>query len=243
MFSRLASFHFVQNHADPIGALKSELEKTDASDSLLVLPEAFNLGCHYSEDGPYRFSRDCIIKALQRISKAKNITFVAALLDTPDPAGKAPLSSAYVIDAEEYRLICHKELADQKEGRRYRRCPVDCDIDNPISFKGAAIMAMICMDADSHSRRDALASQLAQKPESTRIICIMGAFTLSGWLYGSMLDETINFTSPRALDTRIIMADAIETGPSSCITNTEWTVVACVPKYKRHCNQIVVSDI
>jgi hypothetical protein len=48
MFSRLVSFHFVQNHADPIDALKTELEKTDASDSLLVLPEAFNLGHHYS---------------------------------------------------------------------------------------------------------------------------------------------------------------------------------------------------
>ena len=104
-------------------------------------------------------------------------------------------------------------------------------------------MAMICMDVNNCPRSYAFTRELEKTAKSNRIICIMGAFSDSGWLYGSAHGETLSFTSPHAHNTRIVMADAIETGPSSFLTDTDWTVVACAPKCERHVNQIIMTEI
>ena len=203
MLQRIGFFHFVQDHSDPITALQAQLDLTDASHSLLVLPEAFNLGRQYRESGPCQYGRDSMIEALQKLSRAADITFVTGLLDTPAPAGDLPYSSAYVIDAGDHRQICHKELPDEKDGIHYRRCPENYEVENPVSFRGASIAAMICMDIKNSSRCTTLIRATEKAPESIRVMCISAAFSYGGWIYNSSCGEVINFaTSPDSMPTK-----------------------------------------
>jgi predicted amidohydrolase len=126
MFRQIGFFHSTRGHAAPVGALKDELAKVYASHSLPVLPEAFNLGRQYRESGPCLYNRDAMIARLQEIAALSHITFVAGLLDAPTSDGLLPYSSAYVIDANGYRCICHKEQADGQEGKHCRRCSTGC---------------------------------------------------------------------------------------------------------------------
>jgi len=244
MLPRIGFFHFVQDHSDPITALQAQLDLTDASHSLLVLPEAFNLGRQYRESGPCQYGRDSMIEALQKLSRAADITFVTGLLDTPAPAGDLPYSSAYVIDAGDHRQICHKELPDEKDGIHYRRCPENYEVENPVSFRGVSIAAMICMDIQNSSRCITLIRATEKAPETIRVMCIPAAFSYSGWIYGSNCGEVINFVmSPHAHNTRLILANGDPGGPCSFITNTDWQTVVCVPKDERHVNRIMVLEI
>jgi hypothetical protein len=244
LLRRIGFFHFVDGHADPIAALQAQLAITDCSHSLLVLPEAFNLGLQYSESGPCAFTRDAIIRNLQGIAAQSDITFVVGLLDTPAPGGLLPYSSAYAIDGTECRAICRKELPDGQAGRHYRTCTVNYDIENPVHFKNACIMAMICMDIQNSPRCTALTRVTEKAQESLRLICIPSAMSFSGWLYGSRCGEYINFTPPpHAHNTRIILANGDKRGPCSFITDTDWKTVACVPRDEKHLNRIMLSPI
>ena len=57
MVTQVGFFHFGNNHTDPLGALHTTLltaaQQADITQSLIVLPEAFNLGKWYRDAGPY----------------------------------------------------------------------------------------------------------------------------------------------------------------------------------------------
>lgn len=123
MFSQAGFFHFVEHHSDPLGTLDAEIRSAgDVADSLVVLPEAFNLGRPYGteQEKPSAYERDSLVAELQERSRQQRIIFVAGLLD-PVPAGERPRSSAYLIDGEGCHPICHKCTSDGK--RHYRPEP------------------------------------------------------------------------------------------------------------------------
>ncbi len=63
MLTGVGFFHLAVDHAHPIDALTAQLKGQDPGESLIVLPEAFNLGRPYSKAGEPAFSRDQIIEA------------------------------------------------------------------------------------------------------------------------------------------------------------------------------------
>src|ERR1039457_982119 len=84
MFTHAGFLHFVEHHDDPIRALTTELRAFGrVTDSLIVLPEAFNRGRPYSDSGACKFDLDSMSSALQDISREVGATFIVGLLDNP----------------------------------------------------------------------------------------------------------------------------------------------------------------
>src|SRR5713101_3194855 len=96
MLNKLGFFHFAQGHDDPFGCLAEALnkksvehDKGDIGGSLIVLPEAFNLGMKYYPHGWPSVSRttgcakvslDRALENLHDIAGAHRIVFVAGLI-------------------------------------------------------------------------------------------------------------------------------------------------------------------
>lgn len=241
MFSRAGFFHFVEHHSDPLGALDAEIRSTgDVADSLVVLPEAFNLGrpCGTEQEKPCAYERDQLVSKLQERSSERRITFIAGMLD-PIADGERPHSSAYLIAGDGCRLICHKKGSDGTG--HYRPETGNCDIDNPMVDKDACIMAIICKDIAEH-RCDELTAKTEESESPQRFVCIPAAMNFFGWLYNSNPNERINFGPPsKKCNTRIILANSLSSGPCSFITDTNWDVVKLVPKEHRHHNWLMLT--
>src|ERR1700674_1666501 len=152
MLKRVGSFDVMQGRDDPFECLEGVLDRAVArcgqreiSGSLIVLPEAFNLGePYYPSDGALNARRDPKIPLDQALAKLHDwavryaIVFVAGLLHKP-------FSSAYWVDPDNPpTLMCHKMGQDSRgtyiggDGR---------DPDNPIARYGACVGALICLDA------------------------------------------------------------------------------------------------
>jgi predicted amidohydrolase len=174
---RVGFFHFVRDFNTPIEALTKEIEKERdklinraISESLIVLPEAFNIGRDY-ETGPPELSACKILDELRKLARLNGIAFVAGILE-----GKC--NSAYWIDATGRQLMCHKMADDLKD--IYDPCTECCDEQNPIDCGNARVGTLICMDAtdekgDIKRRRNALLARL-READSAKIVCVPARF-------------------------------------------------------------------
>lgn len=243
MFSRAGFLHFVELHHDPLGVLDAELEAAgEVKESLIVLPEAFNLGRPYGSEPekPCAFGRDFLIAALQTRSQKHSVTFIAGIIG-PHVGGGLPYSSAYLIDGSDSRLLCHKHTQDYSG--HYEPFPGDCDVNNPTESKGVSIAAMICKDIEEH-RCQSLTALIAASPAEQRFICIPAAMRFSGWLYNSDPSAHINFGPPaHDFGTRIILANSLATGPCSFVTDTRFDVATLVPKARKHHNFLMLAQL
>jgi hypothetical protein len=96
-FNKVGGFHFGSNHVEPISeldaALDSENKRDSICNSLIVLPEAFNVRKNYKAKGDSNYDPG-ILAELQTVSRTFHVTFVAGLIikeyGGPDP----PYSSA-----------------------------------------------------------------------------------------------------------------------------------------------------
>jgi predicted amidohydrolase len=129
-----------------LGELIAAIEKrADIAASLIVLPEAFNLGREYDTNhtpktAPLLDERS-VLAELSRVAAYYDVIFVASLIET-----STRWNSAYFIDAGTPRLMCRKIIDDFSQ--EYRRCIGDCDGENPIrDSEGLCIAALICADA------------------------------------------------------------------------------------------------
>ena len=173
MFKRVGFFHFGHDHDDPIGSLRKALEEAaEVSDSLIVLPEAFNIGKKYRENGRDPDFSPRVLDHLQGIARTRGISFVAGLI-IDDARGVAPpYSSAYYIDRDIERLLCRKGEDDGARVNYTAFGPDGCDINNPIERKDACIAAMVCMDIDMQERYKDLASKTASSSQPIRVFCV-----------------------------------------------------------------------
>jgi hypothetical protein len=244
MFAQAGFFHFVELHDDPIAALDAEIRAAGGvTDSFIVLPEAFNLGRPYGTrpEEPCAFERDWLISKLQERSSEHRITFVTGMLDHAVARGERPSSSAYLIDGDDCRLICHKRTDDGTG--HYAPFTGDCDIQNPMDSKGICIMAIICKDIEEH-RCDLLTATTEASSAKQCFICIPAAMSSSAWLYNGNPGEHINFgLGPSKGKTRIILANSLPTGPCSFFTDTGYDVITLVPKGRRHCNRLMLTQV
>jgi predicted amidohydrolase len=161
MIDKVGFFHFVSKYAYPVEELQTAIEDNRegcVSDALIVLPEAFNIGVEYWRTVPdSRPDGDPIILfKLQELCKRFRLSLVAGLIINI-PGQDPPHSSAYLIDASGFGLLCHKRCNDgtgagpgggNRYTPNYTPCPDGCDAHNATMYRNLAIAALICVDSD-----------------------------------------------------------------------------------------------
>ena len=142
--------------------------------SLIVLPEAFNLQHGYWDD--HRRIDPGIFTSLAQMSTEFEIAFVAGLIE-PSYA-----SSAYLIDAQTQKLLSRK-MENDRSGN-YHPAVVNCDA--VVQHRGLCLGALVCMDAAAFSQvrpneRDRrLLSQFRAAKLTRPVLCIpacMGSYS------------------------------------------------------------------
>jgi predicted amidohydrolase len=239
MFSRIGFFHFAEGYDKPIPALKAEIAKHDVGNSLIVLPEAFNLGRPYNQPGEPRFNRDKMLADLGELSRLNNLAFVVGLLEPRPPNGDKPLSSSYFVDQNKPRLMCHK-AADDTKGH-YTMCSVAPDHENPIVLDDTTIVSVVCMDVDPAARCGKLAQCAKAHNKALNLICIPAAMQAQTFFGGAPIGHQTSFGHPPdAYPARMILANAYPDSISSFITDTNLKISVYIPTNQRHRNQIVL---
>jgi hypothetical protein len=204
MFDKAGYFHFGKNHSEPIGALRSELVKTnggkpssdsgDLKDSLIVLPEAFNIRKRYKEDGNQPSDNNpAIIGDLQRLADEFGIAFVAGLIVDRQDGIHPPYSSGYFVDGSGHALMCHKISQDGFEGKNYTPYPEweHSDPHNPLVLEedqSLVIGALICVDATpgtrnltERTRLERLMSRMDECDVTCRIVAVPACISNNFW--------------------------------------------------------------
>jgi predicted amidohydrolase len=165
---------------NPIDELTKAIEKERPEvlrNSLIVLPEAFNLvGDYHGSSHGIGAARE-ILEGLRMLAVRLQIAFVAGVLE-----GRT--NSAYWIDGDGKELMCRK-IGDDRT-RLYDPCLDNPDGCNPISCANAHVGALICMDAcvdrDENAphvqRRNDLLKRL-NEVKGTRIVCVPARFSES----------------------------------------------------------------
>jgi predicted amidohydrolase len=158
--TKIGFFHFGCGHDGPIPMLEAAINDSISrggmvADSLIVLPEAFNIRKPYFDPKLPDISPN-IFAELARISKARECAFVTGTIVDDTPGVNPPYSSGCLIDGSLSKplLLCRKLGRDNSEASRpsnqwsanYTRWtgPEWC---RPMLHRGIAVAAMICMDA------------------------------------------------------------------------------------------------
>jgi hypothetical protein len=134
---------------------------TDVTGSLIVLPEAFNLGREYDpnykpKEGP-RLDERCVFAFLRSTAERQQIVFVVSVIEVD-----TGLNSAWFVDAEAERLMCRKIMNDQSQ--EYAPCTCDCQRENPIRYsEETCIGALICADAIDNRPTDGEDAEVAYR--------------------------------------------------------------------------------
>lgn len=179
---RIGFFHFGVNHAHPIEELKRSLGEAqkdgEISNSLIVLPEGFNLSVTYGDASAQESLNDPdVLLDLATIAEGFAVVFLAGLIVEESGGPKPPYSSAFLIDScTEPILLCRKRNKDNAP-TRYTPALESYDIENPVRYRNCSIAALICMDAfqqdavdvDRHSQ---LMTELGRKPVDFGVLCI-----------------------------------------------------------------------
>lgn len=149
-------------------SLQEELDRADYSDSLIVLPEAFNV------PGGYLCGRSpdvTINRKLHALSAEKKVVFVAGLIE---PRSELVLgcNSAYLID-DDYCLLLSRKVKTARYGL-YR----SCSFYKPVLYRGLGIAVLICNDSDCDTdRRTTVIESIVALSADAGVLCIPACLT------------------------------------------------------------------
>jgi predicted amidohydrolase len=171
-------FYSPERPEDPLERFISVLERKtddDLKGSLIVLPEAFNIGVGYSRNETEVDTSPTILGQLQNVCTDFDVCLVAGLILTfaNNPTyGKEPYNSAYLVDTSGFGLLCHKQRSDNQGP--YSNCLTGCDGHNAVQYRNVAVASLICMDAYKQweGERDKTLMKRLSLMHSTRLLCI-----------------------------------------------------------------------
>lgn len=169
---KLGIFHFVENYAAPVEELQNALrrasDKEDVSQSLIVLPEGFNLGRCYRDSGPGNYD-STIMGELAMVAAEFQVSFVAGLVICEPGCPEPPYNSAVLIDEQIAVTLCRKSENDRTGN--YTADPTTPDINNPYLYRKTLVSALMCMDANDEVRIKTVAQRM-QNSALSKIVCI-----------------------------------------------------------------------
>jgi hypothetical protein len=240
MLNSVGFFHFGNHHERPLESLDEQMSSSGVKETLVVLPEAFNLGRPYAEGGDPKIPQNDILAGLSVIAKHAKSAFVVGLLEAP-PFGAEPYSSAYFVDVESARLMCHKAEIDRIG--RYAPCLDNPDLDNPVVLPNISVISVICKDVQDSPRLRVLAchAKAAEKPHA--LICVPAAMSDNYWFGGapseshqSLIEQCFG-VGGRA---NLIVANADPRGVGSFITSATGVVQKRVGQAERRGNVVKI---
>jgi hypothetical protein len=184
MLKRVGFFDFEHGRGDPFECLEEALDRAvvrgsegGIGDSLIVLPEAFNLGePYYPSSRALNARREPKVPLYRALANLRDwavkydVVFIAGLLDSP-------FSSVFWVDPyKPPTLMCHK-MGEDFSGT-YSKCDGH-DPNNPITQYGACVGALICLDSiecqeetpAARSRRERLISEI-KSHGIHKILCV-----------------------------------------------------------------------
>jgi predicted amidohydrolase len=185
---RIGVFHYgkrdqaSQGPGSAISQLRAELDKSgDLSNSLLVLPEAFNIDGPYSEraDGSKPTHDPSIRRHLSELSKLFKVAFVAGVMDGKQPIRADALpqryNSALLVDGSTELVLSRKSFDDGIGYVAEAYC-------QSVTYRGLTITCLICADSFQHNRtnnKECLKRLQARRDQSTgvSILCIPSHLT------------------------------------------------------------------
>jgi predicted amidohydrolase len=184
----LSFFHFVETHEQPIDALRKELEaqRKDVAGSLIVLPEAFNIGSYWRARKESDYD-PTILEDLEVIAAEYQCVLVCGLTITEvtgPQSPELPFTSVYLIDGKsEATLLCRKFCNDQT--KNYTPSEGRTDFLETVEVDGMVIGALICMDAclgvpTVMDRQDQIRSGINTRCHLHKVVCIparMGSYS------------------------------------------------------------------
>jgi len=186
VISRVGFFQFVKGYGHPIPELEKAIDKSTepVMDSLIVLPEGFNIGKRYDEPGQSNYQPN-VLRELRRIALEKGVAFVAGLIVKDCVFGRnPPYSSARLIVGRRSEIICFKHNPDGTEVgshieqiRNYRCCRKGlCDRHNPGECDNVTIAALICRDwfteSGNKERHETLRTELSRSKAAYKVVCV-----------------------------------------------------------------------
>ncbi len=248
MVEHIGFFHFVQNYGDPLDELMNEFQiwnnrqrNERIGSSLIVLPEAFNLGRKFSttadrtiKEKP-KFGAEVILQSLHQIAANDALLFVVGLID------EQRRNCAYFVDGKTLpQLMCCK-IGDDSSGE-YDSC-FECPpsrAKNPLEYAETCIGSLICMDAidqgnprggvkeQYHALRERRVEVLSRLTWSKRpIVCVPAAFSIKT-LWGNDMPGKI-----------VVVANALPNSPSLIVDATGRTVRS----FDANANKICLIEI
>jgi predicted amidohydrolase len=164
MLQKIGCFHFGNpDKSRPLLSLENSIKarlaaqgEDDLRDSLIVLPEAFNLRGEYESRDRYEVDPATAIKhRLGQLGKLFGIVFVVGLIDNDEALGPTPpLSSVYLSTSTCCCRLCHKagkdDMAQDADGGALYQPSLE-PADAPFLHEQTTwIAGLLCMDAVTH---------------------------------------------------------------------------------------------
>ena len=148
---KLGFFHYGNpDKSEPVTSLLGVLTRRAAVEpvagSLIVLPEAFNIGKPYYDASTRPNTDAAIVGVLQAVAREFRLAFVAGLV-LKDDAG-LPYSGAYLVTRQECTALSYKRTADDTayfSNPNYQSYPREWHY--PVAYGEACVGALVCADA------------------------------------------------------------------------------------------------
>lgn len=191
MPNKIGVFHFGNaDKSQPFGSLLAAIEtlvmergSSHLRDSLIALPEAFNLKQRYEPADSFEFEENTIAR-LAQLAETHQVAFVAGVIENHVTTAVAPYNSAYLIAPACCCQLSRKVGRDDMATLLYSPWGPDTGTcDHPVAWDHeSCIAALICIDAASepynspwknnHDRHSALREQVAKLACLHTILCV-----------------------------------------------------------------------
>lgn len=186
--------NFVEKpESQPVSLLKQALSERRALDkqngtdllngSLIVLPEAFNIGTVYESGRPHNCDPGITVD-LKQLAFKFGVAFVSGLVIRTS-RGRKPYNSAYLLTSDLCRTLSRKVCSDHMAQDLYQVCTHGCD--KPRKHNGTCVASLICIDAeldphpaqthraeheDNHIRHRGLWDKISSLGQPTVVLCV-----------------------------------------------------------------------